>query len=140
MRRSLMFSFLLLMPIFAQAATSSSNSSQSSAAASTTVSQATDTKRLSESKRLSDPEVTRYFVCSYLHTEDSYKVGAYLIKNYETQWYTYNEKFKALVSDRLSEISRDQGVSKFKAEDELSNKYQCNSAYIDLLGLSNIKI
>ncbi len=134
MRRSLMFSFLLLMPIFAQAATSSSDSSQSSAAASTTVSQATETKRLS------GPEVTRYFVCSYLHTEDSYKVGAYLIKNYETQWYTYNEKFKALVSDRLAEISRDQGVSKFKAEDELSNKYQCNSAYIDLLGLSNIKI
>ncbi|MGO2342228.1 hypothetical protein [Vibrio litoralis] len=91
-------------------------------------------------ERLSDSDVTRYFVCSYLHTEDSYKIGAYLIKNYEVQWYSHSETYKALVNDRLAEISRDQSVSKFKAEDELSTKYKCNSAYIDLIGLSNIKI
>lgn len=91
-------------------------------------------------ERLSDADVTRYFVCSYLHTEDSYKIGAYLIKNHETQWYSHSETYKALVNDKLAEISRDQSVSKFKAEDELSTKYQCNSAYIDLIGLSNIKI
>lgn len=91
-------------------------------------------------KTLSDAEITRYFVCSYLHTEDSYKIGAYLSNNYEMQWYTYNDKFKPLVNSRLSDISREQGVSKFKAEDELSEKYQCNDAYIDLIGLSKFKI
>lgn len=91
-------------------------------------------------ERLSDSDVTRYFVCSYLHTEDSYKIGSYLIKHYEMQWYSHNETYKALVNDRLSEISREQSVSKFKAEDELATKYQCNRAYIDLIGLSNIKI
>ncbi|MGO1192155.1 hypothetical protein, partial [Vibrio casei] len=89
---------------------------------------------------LSDPDVTRYFVCSYLHKEDSYKIGSYLTKNYEMQWYTYSDKFKVLVNDKLSEIARDQNISKFKSEDQLSEKYKCNSAYIDLLGLSNIKI
>ncbi|OEF25751.1 hypothetical protein [Vibrio rumoiensis] len=93
-----------------------------------------------EPKTLSDQDVARYFVCSYLHTEDSYKIGSYLIQNYEIQWYTYSDTFKALVSDKLSEIAREQNVSKFKAEDELSNKYQCNSAYIELIGLKNIKI
>lgn len=91
-------------------------------------------------KTLSDSDITRYFVCSYLHKADSYKIGSYLTKNYEMQWYTYSDKFKVLVNDKLSEIARDQDISKFKSEDQLSEKYQCNSAYIDLIGLSNINI
>ena len=91
-------------------------------------------------ERLSDSEVTRYFICSYLHTEDSYKIGSYLNKNYEVQWYSYSETYKALVNNKLAEISREQGISKFKAEDSLSTKYQCNRAYIDLIGLNKIKI
>lgn len=93
-----------------------------------------------EPKTLSDSDVTRYFVCGYLHQADSYKIASYLTKNYEMQWYTYRDKFRVIVDQKLAQIAREDNISKFRAEDQLSEKYQCNSAYIDLLGLSNIKI
>lgn len=89
---------------------------------------------------LPEKELTRYLVCGFLHKEGSYKIGSYIMNEYPIQWTTHHEEYQTLVENKLTEISQQQNVSKFKAEDTLYNKYQCASAYADLLKFDTNKI
>ncbi len=93
-----------------------------------------------DAKTLTEQETTRYFVCGFLHKEDSYEIAKYLRQEYEVVWYTNKDKHRKVVADRLKHLAQQQGTSKFKAEDILASKYKCDTAYIELIKLDKIKI
>ncbi|MBD1573354.1 hypothetical protein HC725_08715 [Vibrio sp. S17_S38] len=100
----------------------------------------TSTAAQSDPAMLPEKDLTRYLVCGFLHKEGSYKIGSYIMNEYPIQWTTHHEEYQTLVENKLTEISQQQNVSKFKAEDTLYSKYQCASAYADLLQFDTSKI
>ncbi|MBD1577237.1 hypothetical protein HC723_12435 [Vibrio sp. S11_S32] len=144
-----LFSALLVTSSMAQAEQPASQQANPSAVSSSQVTLSTSTVVAtpskdpidpSQPKMLADKDLTRYLVCGFLHREGSYKIGSYVMTEYPIQWTMHHAEYQALVENKLTEISQQQNVSKFKAEDTLYDKYSCGQAYAELLEIDPNKI